>query len=97
MEASELEMGREYSLLLKNFDIERFGETNVNGEVFLKLKSGTEVVSNRVSYSMKTMLQKICQNLAQFTDSQLTALQAMCQPFINSMKTWNIDALLNYK
>ena len=95
LDASKLEMGREYSLLLKNFDIAKFGETDVNAEVFLRLKSGTEVVSNQVSYSMKTMLQKVCQTLTQFTEGQIVALRTMCQPYADIMKNWGIDALVN--
>lgn len=92
---TEVEMGREYSLLLKNFDIAKYGTTQVNAEVFLNLKDGNTVTSSSVSYSMMTMLQKICTLLAKFEDSQVAALKAMCQPYAEIMKNWDIDAILN--
>ncbi len=95
LDGTNLEMGREYSLSLKNFDIEKYGEVNVNAEVFLNLKDGDTVTSSSVSYSMKTMLQKVCQILTQLTDGQIQALKAMCQPFKAVLTNWGIDALLN--
>ena len=84
--------GKEYSMLLQNFDIASYGETVVNVEVFLKLKSGNEIAGNQVSYSMKTMLQALC-NL-DLSASQLEAIQAMCAPYTAIMKNWDIDKLL---
>lgn len=95
MEASKLEMGREYSLLLQNFDVEAFGTTDVHAEVFLKLKDGTQIESSTVSYSMKSVLQKLCESLDVISDTQLQALKTMCLPFKATMSSWNIDALLN--
>jgi len=95
LDASKLEMGREYSLLLKNFDIEEYGQTAVNAEVFLKLKDGSQIESSTVSYSMMSMLQKVCRVLTKFSDGQLRALRAMCQPYADIMKNWAIDAILN--
>ena len=84
--------GKEYSMLLQNFDIASYGETAVNAEVFLKLKNGNEIVGNQVSYSMKTMLQQVCH--LNLTAAQLTALQAMCIPYKAIMEDWSIDKLL---
>jgi len=94
LDGEDLIMGKEYSLLLKDFNIADFGEREVNAEVFLNLKDGTQVESTRVSYSMKTMLQKVCGNLTRFTDSQISALRTMCDPFKAVMQNWNIDELL---
>ena len=95
LDGANLEMGREYSLSLKNFDIEKYGEVNVNAEVFLNLKDGETVTSSSVSYSMMTMLQQVCTILTQLTSGQLQALRAMCQPYADIMKNWGIDAILN--
>ena len=65
---------------------------NVNTEVFLLTNSGDEITSSTVSYSMKTMLQALCET--SLTDSQLTALQTMCSPFKAIMENWNIEKLL---
>jgi len=97
LDGANLEMGREYSLSLKNFDITAYGEVNVNAEVFLNLKDGETVTSSTVSYSMMTMLQKVCQSLTKFSDNQIQALKAMCQPYQEAMKDWGIEAILNAK
>ena len=95
LDGANLEMGREYSLSLKNFDIATYGEVDVNAEVFLNLKDGEMVTSSSVSYSMMTMLQKVCTILTKFTEGQLQALKTMCQPYADIMKNWGIDAILN--
>jgi len=85
--------GKEYSMLLQNFDIAVYGETPVNAEVFLKLKNGNEIVSSPVSYSMKTMLQTVCKQT--LTNTQLTTLRTMCAPYKAVMEDWDIDKILN--
>ena len=93
MNASELVMGREYSLLLRNYDIEHFGTADVNAEVLLKLKDGTVIHSSKVSYSMMTMLRQLCQNMDILSNEQLRALRTMCLPFKAVMSSWGVDAL----
>ena len=93
--AADLESGREYSLLLENFQIEAYGDMPVHAEVFLKLTDESEICSSRVSYSMKAMLQKVCQDLSSFSAEQLGSLRAMCAPFKAAMEGWGIDDLLN--
>ncbi len=92
---AEVEMGREYSLLLKDFDIAKYGTVEVKAEVFLNLKDESTVTSSSVSYSMMTMLQKVCTLLSKFEATQVAALKTMCQPYADIMKNWDIDALLN--
>ena len=96
LKGSLLEMGREYSLLLKQFDIANYGETDVNATVFLSLKDGVVIDSSTVSCSMKSMLQMVYQSLDKFSDRQIRALWNMCQNFTVLMKDWNIDKLLQY-
>ncbi len=92
--AADLESGREYSLLLQNFDIEAHGDIPVHANVFLKLTDNTEIHSSSVSYSMKTMLQKVCQSLSDFSEEKLAALRTMCAPYKATMENWNIEDLL---
>ena len=94
LDGADLEMGREYSLLLKDFDIANFGEREVNAEVFLTLKNNTRIASTPVSCSMKTVLQKLCEDLTRFSDSQISALRSMCAPFEAIMQSWDVEALL---
>ena len=94
MDATKLEMGKEYSLLLQNFNVEAFGATDIHAEVFLKLKNGTEIESTTASYSMKTVLQLLCESLDAISSAQLQALKTMCLPFKEIMSDWLIDELL---
>jgi hypothetical protein len=92
IDVSKLQSGKEYSILLQNFNIPQYGDTAVNAEVFLQLKTGDEIVSSPVSYSMKTMLQAVCQ--LNLTSDQLAALKTMCAPYTAIMESWNIENLL---
>ncbi len=92
VDISNLESGKEYALLLQNFDIKNYGDTAVNAEVFLTLTTGEELVSSTASFSMKTMLQAVCQ--LNLTDSQLTALRTMCAPYKSIMEDWDIEKLI---
>ena len=94
MDASKLETGREYSLLLQNFDVENFGETDVFAQAFMKLKDGTQIESSTVSYSMKNVLQKLCESLDAISTAQLQALKTMCLPFKKIMTFWHIEEFL---
>ena len=92
IDVSKLQSGKEYSILLQNFNIPQYGDSAVNAEVFLQLKTGDEIVSSSVSYSMKSMLQAVCQ--LNLTSDQLTALKTMCAPYTAIMESWNIENLL---
>ncbi len=94
LEGTQLDSSKEYSLLLKEFNIPSHGTTNVHTWGFMELKDGTRIESAQVSYSMKTMLQKVCDTLDKLTEEQITALRTMCQPFKSVMADWNIDDLL---
>jgi len=94
MDASKLDINKEYSLVLRNFDIVKFGETAVNAKVFMTLKDGSTIETDNVSYSMKDMLVKICNSMADFSDTKIQAVKAMCAPFKDAMSGWGIDALL---
>jgi hypothetical protein len=95
LEASELDTGKEYSLVLRNFDIPGFGDKAVNATVFMELLDGTKIETDPVSYSMKDMLTRINGSLGDFTDTQIQAVKAMCQPYQQILKNWGIDALAN--
>ncbi len=93
LEASALDTGKEYSLVLRDFDIPGFADKAVNATVFMELQDGTKIESDPVSYSMKDMLTKICDSLGDFTDTQIQAVKAMCQPYQQILKNWGLDAL----
>ena len=95
LDVSKFDSTKEWSLLLKDFDIINLGDVAVNAEVFMTLKEGDEIVSSTVSYSMKTMLQKINENLTAFTAEQIQAIQGMfTEEELAVVSQWGIDALL---
>ena len=95
--AANLDVDREYSLLLRNFDVARYGETQVRARVYLALTDGTVIFSEEVSYSMMDMLGRVCKNLSAYSDAQIQAVQTMCQPYEIYMTGWGIEALLDWK
>ncbi len=94
---SKFDSAKEFTLLLKDFDIIGYGDVAVNAEVFMTLKDGGELASSTVSYSMKTMLQKINETLESFTEAQILAIQGMLTEEEKAvMAQWGIDALLTW-
>ena len=94
LDASVLDINKEYSLVLSNYDIAKFGDTAVNAKVFMTLTNGDTIETDNVSYSMKDMLVKICQQLADFSETKIQAVKAMCEPFETVMANWGIDELI---
>ena len=92
---SDLNTQKEYALVLRNFDIAAFGETPVNAKVFMVFKDGTQIETDCVSYSMQTMLQKLCGMMDDLSEEKRLAVKTMCQPYADIMKNWNIDALIH--
>ena len=95
--AQDLDVEKTYSLRIHDYDILTYGETPVNAKVFMKLKDGSVIETATVSYSMKTMLQKVAQALESFTQTQIQGIQDMLsEDEIAAMAGWGIDALLNW-
>lgn len=95
LDMSKFDSEKEWTLLLRDFDIIGKGEVAVNAEVFMTLKAGGEIASSTVSYSMKTMLQKINENLESFTAEQIQAIREMfTAEELAVVSQWGIDALL---
>jgi len=87
---STLDSSREYSLLLKGFDVENHGQTPVNAEAFLKLKDGTTVTSATCSYSLRTMLERINAQFDTFSQAQKEAVLSLVTRYEAIMKNWAI-------
>ncbi|MBE6982203.1 MAG: DUF2927 domain-containing protein [Ruminococcaceae bacterium] len=96
LDGRDLEMGREYSLSLNHFDILQYGTIPVNASVFIKLRDNTVVQTGAVSHSMQSMLQLICQRIADFNKAQINAIQEMLSPMEAVVTGWGIDAILNW-
>ena len=97
LDASKFDSNKEWTLLLKDFDIINYGDVAVNAEVFMVTAEGEEIVSATVSYSMKTMLQKVAETIENFTEAQILAVQGMfTEEELAVVAEWGIDALLTW-
>lgn len=89
---AEFASGKELSLRVEHFDVERFGENDLSVSVWLKLQDGTVISTDVYAASMRDMLEQISANYSALTREQLTLLKTMIEanPI---MKTWSVDNL----
>lgn len=88
---------KEFSLLIHDFDIVNCGDVNVNVEGFLSLKGEGELKSSTVSYSMKSMLGMINENVEDYTATQIQAVQQMLTDAEKTVvSNWGFTDLLNW-
>ena len=90
------ESGKTLKLCLQNFDVEHYGTTAVNAEVFLELQDGTVITSTAYSYTLKDLVESIAKDVSGFTAEQMAALQTMCQNNADAMADWEIDSIVNW-
>jgi len=88
---ASFQSGKEVSLLLKNFDIAAYGDTDVNATVYLKLEDGTVIESSKYSYSMKDMLETLNGAFADMSATQQEALKTFCADNAAAMEGWAIE------
>ena len=91
LSGSVLDNEKEYSLLLKNFDMEHYGQTPVNAQVFLRMKDGTTMTSATSSYSMRTMLELLNDRFDSLDQEKKDALASFVSAFGSFMKDWSIS------
>ena len=82
------------TLRLKNYDVENFGETFVNANVFITLNDGTVIESVVSAMSMRQMLEQINTDYRVYSQTQLDAIKAMIEkhPVIKNWETENLYA-----
>ena len=84
------------TLRLQNFLVSEYGEAPVNAKVVMTLTDGTKLESQTVSYSMRSMLEQVNTNIAQFNDAQIRAVQGMLAPYADAVSAWNIFDILHW-
>lgn len=84
--------GRKVSMVINNYNIERYGETDLYASVMIKLKDGTIIESTKVTTNMRAVLENLNDHIFILSNVQLLALREMLQahPII---KQWKTDAL----
>lgn len=78
---------------VQNFDVENCGETPVNGSVFIILNDGTVIESTTTEFTLRGMLEAINNKADSYTETQLSAVKAMCRKYAAAMAHWNIEKL----
>ena len=78
---------------LQNFDVDQYGETPVNGSVYIELQDGTVVESSVTTFTLRDMLETIAANAGTYSEDQVSAVKDMVSRFADAMANWNIDNL----
>ena len=78
---------------IQNFGVAAYGETLINGSVFIELKDGTVIESTAVTFTLRDMLESISAKADTFTETQISAVKAMVSRFADAMADWNIENL----
>ncbi len=84
---------QELSLLLKNYDVENFGETNLNAKVILILTDGTVIESAEYTTTLKDMVESVNANIDLYSAEQIKAVQEMLSGY---ELDWDISNITNY-
>ncbi len=95
--AEAFENGKVLTLRLRDFDVAGYGQTDIYGQVFMKLADGTVIESSLYSYTLRELLEKVASNIGSYTDTQITALQTMVAAYEEVMKAWAIDPIRDFK
>lgn len=82
--------GQELSLLLSNFDVEKYAEEPVYANVFFTLKDGTEIQTNSVAYTFRTMCEKIDSVYASQPLPLRRAIDSLSKNYSHTMMSWDI-------
>jgi len=80
---------------VQNFDVANYGQTPVYGSVFIELQDGAVIESSVTTFTLRQMVESISQNAKGYSETQLSALKAMCEKFADAMADWNIGNILN--
>lgn len=80
---------------IQNFDVDNYGETPINGNVFIELKDGTVIESTVSSFTLRQMIEKINENAESYSSTQLSALKVMCEKYLDAMADWEISNILD--
>lgn len=92
-DGEDFESGKTVSLLISHYDVEAYGETQLQASVMVELADGTVIESDASTMTMRSMIEQIDRSYTSFTAQQLQLLQEMLQQY-EAVKNWNISNLL---
>ena len=82
--------GKVLTLRIDNYDVEKHGETALYASAVLKLKDGTVIESTRCTMTLRSMLETLNLNYAQFSETQLAAVAAFIKKYA-IISTWKVE------
>lgn len=87
-ETDQIVSGKTVTLRIDNYDVERFGQTELTAAVFLRLKDGTVIQSTPCTMTLRGLFEQL--DLNSLTELQRTQIAAMLDrhPVI---RQWEID------
>ncbi len=100
MDAADFATGKNgtpLTLCLKNFDVVNHGQTDVYARVYITLADGTRIDSAEYACSMQKMLEQVNTDIVQYSDAQIRAVQTMLAPYADTVSSWNIADIRNWK
>ena len=88
--------GQPLTLRLSNFDVANHGETEIFGQVYLNFANGTSAVSGTYSYTLRSMLEQIAEDLDSFSEAQIRAMRWLVNLFSQATADWKVDSIRKY-
>ena len=85
--------GNELTLRIDHYDIENHGQTTLTAKAIIVLNDGTVIESAQYQMSLKDMAEAINDNIDDYTDVQILALQEMLAAY---ELDWDISNIMSY-
>lgn len=86
--------GKTLTLRVKNWNVEKHGETSLYAQVALKLKDGTVIDSYRCDTSLRRVVEAVNNQIASYGYQTKQALQALIQSH-PTMQNWAVEDIVN--
>lgn len=85
--------GKVITLRIDNYDVEKYGETDLYAAVMLKLSDGTVIESAQCAMTMRNLLETLNTNHTALTSQQLTMVADMIKKYA-IISTWKVENLI---
>lgn len=91
--ASSFVSGKTVSLVIKNYDVETYGETDLSASVMLKMKDGTVIESAQCTMTLRSLLETLNTNYTTLNTDQLNAVADFVKKYA-IIQTWKVENLI---
>ena len=87
------ESGATISMLIRNFDAEHYGETELSAKLCLQLKDGTVIESGSATMTLRSLLEQLNQTPELLNATHRTQLTQWAEKY-PIIRTWEISNLI---